>query len=575
MLSMEKTASQQEFLDIITFPYDDETKRHLISFYKYKETLLDPDLIHEHLVNQPVLGVALLFLSFVGSSIFLFSVVFISCRALGKCGAKRYQVEKRAAFKQQSVFDLFDDIDYDGDFEQLPIKSTTTSPPFVTAATTKKLEDMIPVPIGLSGGSKRNTHSDVNNKSSDSAPNPPVITLPIRPIPKDNRVIRPLTTVSVFMETPDAQRNNVEFDEQTLLKTLASDNIENTKNIIVLKEDQNLTVHNNSISDEELEESAELRNSTTIATSEERKDQMMDTRVTKPLIRFPTRTSTETTTTLNLQTTIKLITIDRTKVRTTKSTTVLINDVTPTPTTTEATPSKTVIDTTTPNPITTSTTSTILPKFIMDKALLSKSIEDEAKLDVNFMDEDEKTTVKPPLQRTKSWTTFRTQPLPVDSDKHDDDEGEKDFSKNIVDDTAFMAIASDPSQSSSKENHVKEIKDDGWTLQESTIYPLISRGLWIACLLFSLSSVPIVFSLFKLSKYYLRMKTEYYWTLAENYGTLRPKRVNSEGIYGNIYGSLRIKRSTSRPPQSQPIYAESPIYSDGPIYGAYGAYGRI
>jgi len=40
-------------------------------------------------------------------------------------------------------------------------------------------------------------------------------------------------------------------------------------------------------------------------------------------------------------------------------------------------------------------------------------------------------------------------------------------------------------------------------------------------LLLALFSIPVVFSLFKVTKYFLRMKTEYYWSVGDNYGSAR------------------------------------------------------
>ncbi|CAI4223125.1 unnamed protein product [Auanema sp. JU1783] len=98
-------------------------------------------------------------------------------------------------------------------------------------------------------------------------------------------------------------------------------------------------------------------------------------------------------------------------------------------------------------------------------------------------------------------------------------------------------------------------------------------GLWMSAAVFVLSALPFVFSLFKLSKYYLRMKTEYYWTIAD-YGTIYAKRaLHTDAIYGNIYGTLRSKRPTSRPPPAP--NNENAIYGESPVYGTYSAFGHI
>ncbi|KAK5973408.1 hypothetical protein GCK32_019843, partial [Trichostrongylus colubriformis] len=81
-----------QLLDSITFPYDDATRRHLLSIYRQKQSFLDGEIVQEHLLSQPLLcAVLLLFLVF-SLATFLFSVIFVACRALGNCGAKRYQV---------------------------------------------------------------------------------------------------------------------------------------------------------------------------------------------------------------------------------------------------------------------------------------------------------------------------------------------------------------------------------------------------------------------------------------------------------------------------------------------------
>ncbi|KAL6734556.1 hypothetical protein Aduo_005083 [Ancylostoma duodenale] len=99
--------------------------------------------------------------------------------------------------------------------------------------------------------------------------------------------------------------------------------------------------------------------------------------------------------------------------------------------------------------------------------------------------------------------------------------------------------------------------------------------IWVACFAFALFSMPTVFALFKLSKYYLRMKTEYYWNVGDGYGVIRPKvATTKDAIYGNIYGTLQKKRPGSKPPPRPAERAPSDVtaygvYIDQPIYGAY------
>lgn len=103
---------------------------------------------------------------------------------------------------------------------------------------------------------------------------------------------------------------------------------------------------------------------------------------------------------------------------------------------------------------------------------------------------------------------------------------------------------------------------------ESNLRPI--EGLWFSCLAFAFFSLPTVFALFKLSKYYLRMKAEYYWNACEAYGVIRPKVATmNDAIYGNIYGTLNVSRSTNHAP---PKAKESPIYGvfvEQPIYTAF------
>ncbi|CAJ0606756.1 unnamed protein product [Cylicocyclus nassatus] len=82
---------QQELLDCITFPYDDATRRKLLILYKQKESLFDGEILQEHLLSQPLLGVFLLLFAIFSLGSFVFAIIFIACRALGNCGAKRYQ----------------------------------------------------------------------------------------------------------------------------------------------------------------------------------------------------------------------------------------------------------------------------------------------------------------------------------------------------------------------------------------------------------------------------------------------------------------------------------------------------
>ncbi|KAK6736741.1 hypothetical protein RB195_019440 [Necator americanus] len=102
------------------------------------------------------------------------------------------------------------------------------------------------------------------------------------------------------------------------------------------------------------------------------------------------------------------------------------------------------------------------------------------------------------------------------------------------------------------------------------------QGIWIGCFAFALFSIPAVFALFKISKYYLRMKTEYYWNVGDGYGVIRPKvATTTDAIYGNIYGTLQKKRPTAKPPP-RPVerqLASEPVaygvYVEQPIYGAF------
>ncbi|XGW10991.1 hypothetical protein V3C99_012468 [Haemonchus contortus] len=186
-----------QLLDGITFPYDDATRRHLLAVYRQKQSFFDGEIVQEHLLSQPLLCTVLLLFAIISLATFLFSVLFVACRALGNCGAKRYQahptsgrqyslylpllvvswiglavatihflssgasywnqgdgaesqepgitariyplykVAKREARKSaESVLQLFEDLDYDGDFEHMGGTETTTSmPSFITAAT--------------------------------------------------------------------------------------------------------------------------------------------------------------------------------------------------------------------------------------------------------------------------------------------------------------------------------------------------------------------------------------------------------------------------------------------------------
>ncbi|ETN74804.1 hypothetical protein NECAME_03937 [Necator americanus] len=110
-----------------------------------------------------------------------------------------------------------------------------------------------------------------------------------------------------------------------------------------------------------------------------------------------------------------------------------------------------------------------------------------------------------------------------------------------------------------------------------TMCPAIELlGIWIGCFAFALFSIPAVFALFKISKYYLRMKTEYYWNVGDGYGVIRPKvATTTDAIYGNIYGTLQKKRPTAKPPP-RPVerqLASEPVaygvYVEQPIYGAF------
>ncbi|KHJ96786.1 hypothetical protein OESDEN_03242 [Oesophagostomum dentatum] len=97
------------------------------------------------------------------------------------------------------------------------------------------------------------------------------------------------------------------------------------------------------------------------------------------------------------------------------------------------------------------------------------------------------------------------------------------------------------------------------------------RDIWLACFAFVLFSLPTVFALFKLSKYYLRMKTEYYWNAGDGYGVIRPKvATTNDVIYGNIYGTLQVqrKRPVSKPPP-RPEPAAYGVYIEQPVYGAF------
>ncbi|KAK5985749.1 hypothetical protein GCK32_012412, partial [Trichostrongylus colubriformis] len=97
------------------------------------------------------------------------------------------------------------------------------------------------------------------------------------------------------------------------------------------------------------------------------------------------------------------------------------------------------------------------------------------------------------------------------------------------------------------------------------------EGMWLGCVAFAFFSIPTVFALFKLSKYYLRMKTEYYWNACEGYGVIRPRvATTNDTLYGNIYTTLQQNRpaakSSSRSGAAADlatygVFIEQPIYS--------------
>ncbi|VDL75682.1 unnamed protein product [Nippostrongylus brasiliensis] len=95
--------------------------------------------------------------------------------------------------------------------------------------------------------------------------------------------------------------------------------------------------------------------------------------------------------------------------------------------------------------------------------------------------------------------------------------------------------------------------------------------MWFSCLLFVVFSIPTVFAMLKLSKYYLRMKSEYYWNICDGYGVIRPRVATMQHvIYGNVYGTLHANGSSRkvppRPMSTSSLYA---AYGTQPIYTTF------
>ncbi|CAD6197005.1 unnamed protein product [Caenorhabditis auriculariae] len=78
-------------LDLLALQHDESTAHALLANFWKSETLLDSSVVETHVVNQPILAATLLLLLLFACFLFAFSIIFVSCRMVGRCGAQRYQ----------------------------------------------------------------------------------------------------------------------------------------------------------------------------------------------------------------------------------------------------------------------------------------------------------------------------------------------------------------------------------------------------------------------------------------------------------------------------------------------------
>ncbi|CAJ0586983.1 unnamed protein product, partial [Mesorhabditis spiculigera] len=108
---------------------------------------------------------------------------------------------------------------------------------------------------------------------------------------------------------------------------------------------------------------------------------------------------------------------------------------------------------------------------------------------------------------------------------------------------------------------------------EASIAPV--EGLWSSAFFLALSSIIVSITLFRLSKYFLRMKTEHYMQHNDIYGTVRravAENIYGEAIYGGIYGPVDPIYGPSRPKTRPPPPPQQNIYG---MVGVENMYGTI
>ncbi|WKX93004.1 hypothetical protein Q1695_010768 [Nippostrongylus brasiliensis] len=583
------------FLDIITFPYDDATRRHLLAFYKQKGTLLDAEILQEHLVSQPLLCAVLLFFAFLSLFTFLFSIIFVACRALGNCGAKRYQahptngrryalylpllivswIGKRQA-PEQNVLELFEDPDYNGDFEKL--SSSTDMAAFVTAP---PKNHSAPDIYGAVRNRKKDIH--IRRLMQRTTPQPDLFVFQL-----GTKVLKPLSLASLS----DLSVSH-SGDEMQSMEERANEIIFDLKEAEIKK-----------LMDPEKFSISEPPTSTTTTTTTTTTSLSVGT--ADPVIEVEGQVDTMRQFTSSSQELQDLLELPS------KATIELENEWWESVGGDELERVSTELLETAPTSTIAPETAGMFPYTYDTEAKKNRFSESTGQIDAPLRSAHSLGSswivrlsmvfiavvmvllaAPIPVLITAGSICYMRSYHPMDRSSWSDKIGQLCVVLPIV--ILFFipclciyldvvltyihffhtlcpaVLLLHQQRELSLDDPIIKNSASAWATQECQRNLAAIFGMWFSCLLFVVFSIPTVFAMLKLSKYYLRMKSEYYWNICDGYGVIRPRVATMQHvIYGNVYGTLHAngpsRKVPPRPMSTSSLYA---AYGTQPIYTTF------
>ncbi|WKX93002.1 hypothetical protein Q1695_010768 [Nippostrongylus brasiliensis] len=625
-------------------------------------TLLDAEILQEHLVSQPLLCAVLLFFAFLSLFTFLFSIIFVACRALGNCGAKRYQIGKRQA-PEQNVLELFEDPDYNGDFEKL--SSSTDMAAFVTAP---PKNHSAPDIYGAVRNRKKDIHIRRLMQRTTPQPDLFVFQLGTKAIHgpfvwdtwKDvgskshyrhdstSKVLKPLSLASLSdlsvshsgdeMQSMEERANEIIFDLKeaeikklmdpekfsisepptsttTTTTTTTTSLSVGTADPVIEVEGQVDTMRQFTSSSQELQDLLELPSKATIELENEWWESVggdeLERVSTELLETAPTSTIAPVISTESLSKVVEHLDAIETPPENEQE-----NSLKQLPLSESAevelrynrVPSKGKQR----NPSVVHETAGMFPYTYDTEAKKNRFSESTGQIDAPLRSAHSLGSswivrlsmvfiavvmvllaAPIPVLITAGSICYMRSYHPMDRSSWSDKIGQLCVVLPIV--ILFFipclciyldvvltyihffhtlcpaVLLLHQQRELSLDDPIIKNSASAWATQECQRNLAAIFGMWFSCLLFVVFSIPTVFAMLKLSKYYLRMKSEYYWNICDGYGVIRPRVATMQHvIYGNVYGTLHAngpsRKVPPRPMSTSSLYA---AYGTQPIYTTF------